>query len=63
VGGGDNPPYYRSERAAQLPGIGLGVAISQLLVQQMGGALALRSEPGQGAAFTIRLPMSEIAHT
>ena len=50
-------PYYRSERTAQLPGIGLGLAISQLLVKQMGGALAIRSEPGHGASFAIRLPV------
>ena len=49
-------PYYRSEGTAALPGIGLGLAISQLLVKQMGGELALRSQLGQGATFTIRLP-------
>ena len=54
-------PYYRSERTAQLPGIGLGLAISQLLVAQMGGTLTLRSEPGHGASFTIRLPVAESA--
>ena len=52
-------PYYRSDSTAALPGIGLGLAISQLLVQQMGGELALRSELGQGATFTIRLPVFE----
>jgi len=48
-------PYYRSEGTAALPGIGLGLAISRLLVKQMGGELALRSQLGQGATFTIRL--------
>jgi signal transduction histidine kinase len=52
-------PYYRSEGTAALPGIGLGLAISQLLVKQMGGELALHSQLGQGATFTIRLPVSE----
>jgi sigma-B regulation protein RsbU (phosphoserine phosphatase) len=56
-------PYYRSEGTAALPGIGLGLAISQLLVTQMGGALALRSESGQGATFTIRLPVTASAGT
>lgn len=54
-------PYYRSERTAQLPGIGLGLAISQLLVTEMGGTVALRSEPGHGASFTIRLPVTDSA--
>ena len=49
-------PYYRSEGAAQLPGIGLGLAISQLLMTQMGGALLLHSEAGEGATFTMQLP-------
>jgi signal transduction histidine kinase len=51
-------PYYRSETTAMLPGVGLGLAISQGLVQQMGGALAVESEPGAGATFIVRLPLA-----
>jgi signal transduction histidine kinase len=47
--------YYRSENTAALPGIGLGLAISHALVAQMGGNLAVESEPGLGSSFTIRL--------
>jgi len=49
-------PYYRSENVAGLPGIGLGLTISQLLVRQMGGELTLDSELGHGSTFSIRLP-------
>jgi phosphoserine phosphatase RsbU/P len=49
-------PYYRGEKTAALPGVGLGLAISQSLVHQMGGALTVESELGRGATFTIRLP-------
>jgi signal transduction histidine kinase len=49
-------PYYRSEGTGLLPGVGLGLAISQALVKQMGGELDLESELGAGSSFTIRLP-------
>ena len=49
-------PYYRSEGTAALPGVGLGLAISQGLVHQMGGALDVASEVGRGSTFVIRLP-------
>lgn len=50
-------PYYRSESTAQLPGVGLGLAISHALVQQMGGQLHVESEVGVGSSFIIRLPL------
>ncbi|MFL5381558.1 MAG: ATP-binding protein [Longimicrobiaceae bacterium] len=50
-------PYYRSEGTAQVPGVGLGLAISHALVEQMGGALEVESEVGVGSSFIIRLPL------
>ncbi len=50
-------PYYRSEGTAQMPGVGLGLAISHALVQQMGGELHLESEVGVGSSFIVRLPV------
>jgi signal transduction histidine kinase len=52
-------PYYRSEGTAQLPGVGLGLAISQALVQQMGGWMEVESEMGVGSTFTLRFPRLE----
>jgi signal transduction histidine kinase len=49
-------PYYRSDGTAIVPGVGLGLAISQSLVKQMGGGLAVRSNVGAGATFAIRFP-------
>jgi C4-dicarboxylate-specific signal transduction histidine kinase len=48
--------YYRSPVTARAPGVGLSLAISRSLLEQMGGMLMLQSQPGAGSAFTIRLP-------
>ncbi|MCG9884906.1 MAG: ATP-binding protein [Cyanobacteria bacterium] len=44
-------------------GTGLGLAIGQRLVQRMGGAIAVESEPGRGSRFwfDLRLPIATIA--
>lgn len=47
-------PYYRSEGTAALPGVGLGLAITHALVQQMRGELRVESEVGSGSSFSIR---------
>ena len=42
------------------PSTGLGLSIVRKLVLAMGGELECESDPGKGAAFTIRLPLSVI---
>ena len=37
-------------------GVGLGLAISQALLERMGGRIELESTPGQGTRFTLVLP-------
>ncbi len=39
--------------------IGLGLAISEKIVQSHGGKIRLESEPGQGAVFYVALPLIE----
>ena len=37
-------------------GLGLGLTISRRLARLMGGDITVRSEPGEGASFTLTLP-------
>lgn len=51
--------FERFERAsgdAEAPGAGLGLAITERVVELLGGRLTLESKPGEGARFTVVLP-------
>jgi signal transduction histidine kinase len=51
-------PFHRGPRTGRQPrGMGLGLNIARELVVAHGGRLDLRSAPGQGSRFTIRLPL------
>ena len=43
-------------------GIGLGLALSQQLAALLGGHISLQSEAGQGACFTLHLPLTPEPH-
>jgi signal transduction histidine kinase len=45
-------PYFTTKDA----GIGLGLAITERIIKEHGGALEVRSTRGEGTTFTVRLP-------
>lgn len=48
---------YRGEGARGVPGSGLGLALVRAIVARHNGSITLRSRPGEGTVFTLRLPV------
>lgn len=48
-------PYFTTKPS----GTGLGLAIVHQIVEGHGGSVSVRSKPGEGAAFTLRIPIGE----
>ena len=62
----DNGPGIPAEQQEQIfeplfttrpQGTGLGLPICRSILNQLGGGISLESHPGQGAAFTVKLPL------
>lgn len=55
-------PFQQEESSTtrRFGGSGLGLAISKKLTELMGGAITVRSAPGEGAAFTVSLALTPV---
>lgn len=53
--------FEQSEERKRRPdeGAGLGLAITRRLIVAMGGDISVETQPGKGATFSVRLPVSE----
>ena len=53
--------FFRSSTATEqaIPGTGLGLVISKAIAEAHGGGMDVRSEPGVGTCFSVRLPFEQ----
>lgn len=49
--------FQRAENVGEIPGSGLGLLITKRCVELHGGSIGFVSAPGEGTAFTVRLPV------
>lgn len=56
-------PFARLHTREQYSGTGIGLAICQQAAERMGGRINVRSTPGEGSVFTVRLPAADAARS
>ena len=51
--------FFRTSnvRNTSIPGVGLGLPISKAIVEAHGGSIQVRSTPGEGTTFTVKVPI------
>lgn len=49
--------FYRSQQAAHVDGLGIGLFLSRQIISGQGGLIIVKSEPDCGAEFIISIPM------
>ncbi|TCN29511.1 ATP-binding protein [Sinorhizobium americanum] len=53
-------PFQRGDAEYRMPGLGLGLTITRLLTQTLGGEISVASEKDKGTAFKVRLMLSAV---
>ena len=51
-------PFFTTKTVGQ--GLGLGLAVTYNIIQRQGGEIQVESQQGEGATFTVRLPLCRI---
>jgi PAS domain S-box-containing protein len=52
-------PFARLHGREAYSGTGIGLAICQQAAERLGGRIEVRSTPGEGSVFTVRLPLAD----
>ena len=53
-------PFHRLHDAKTFPGLGIGLATVQKIIQRHGGEIFAESEPGKKTTFFFNLKMKEV---
>lgn len=56
-------PLYRGQNSESTPGFGIGLSVTQKVMELHGGSVQLNSNMGQGTRVTLRLPHVETLET
>jgi two-component system, chemotaxis family, sensor kinase CheA len=52
------PGFTTAEQVTEISGRGVGMDVVQSVVHRLKGAISIQSQPGQGATFVIKLPLT-----
>lgn len=53
-------PFFTTKHGTAQPGMGLGLSVSQSLIQAMGGRIDVQTQVGCGTTFTVTVPRTEL---